>query len=55
MIENMATDLVALMKDESLKNRIRSNVVKTEKEKLLTWQERMEAEVKAVESIVETS
>lgn len=55
MIENMATDLVALMQDESLKNRIRSNVGKTEKEKLWTWQERMEAEVKAVESIVETS
>ena len=51
LIENMATDLVALMQDESLKTRIRRNVEKTEKEKLWTWQERMDAEVKAVEEL----
>jgi len=51
VIENMATDLVALMQDESFKTRIRSNVEKTEEEKLWTWQERMDAEVKAVEDL----
>jgi len=55
LIENMATDLVALMQDESLKNLIKINIEITEHDKLWSWQERMDAEIKAVESIVKES
>ena len=50
--EKMATDLLELINNEQLRERILINIKKTEKEKLWTWQERMEAEVKEVEALL---
>ena len=51
--EKMATDLLELIKNNQLKEQILLNIQKTEKEKLWTWQERMQAEVKEVEALLE--
>jgi len=50
--ENMAEDLFSLQTNEDLKKKIKENIIKTEKDKLWTWQERFNAEVKAVEELL---
>ena len=52
LIVNMSQDFCQLLKDEKLRKSIIEEIVKTEKLKLWTWQERFEAEVKEVESLI---
>lgn len=54
LIENIAEDIYALMHDSSLRKSIINEIKKTEKEKLWTWEERFEAEIKEVEKIIAT-
>ncbi len=54
LFENMANDIYEVINNESLRKRIISNIKKTEKEKLWTWKERFEAEIKEVEKLIAT-
>lgn len=51
LIGNMAVDVKSLLGDVSLKQEILKNVKKTEKEKLWTWEKRLDAEVMEVEKL----
>jgi glycosyltransferase involved in cell wall biosynthesis len=51
LYENMASDMVEVMLNENLRQNILQNIEKTEKEKLWTWEERLNAEIKEVESL----
>lgn len=52
LYENMAKDIYRVLFDYSLRNKIIDNIKKTEKEKLWTWEERMNAEVLEVEKLI---
>lgn len=49
---NIARDLNGLIKDDNLKEKIICNIKKTEREKLWTWEERMNTEVLEVEKLL---
>lgn len=49
----MASDIFNLLRDNSLKNLIIDNIKKTEKEKLWTWNERLNAEIREVEKLLQ--
>ncbi|MBD3789213.1 MAG: glycosyltransferase [Campylobacterales bacterium] len=53
LYENIAKDMEEVMNDSNLKNAILENIRKTEKERLWTWDERMDAEVKEVEKLLD--
>ncbi len=55
MVDSMAADLVSLMHDDQMKSKIRENIEQTATRMLWTWQERMKAEVLAVESLISAS
>jgi glycosyltransferase involved in cell wall biosynthesis len=52
LIDRMAKDMDALINDEDLQEKIIKGIKLLEKEKLWTWQQRFDAEVKEVESLV---
>jgi len=54
MINRMAHDIVDLINNPSLRDRIKENVRITEKEKLWTWNERMQAEFFDIEKLVKS-
>ncbi len=52
MVDRMAHDIVDLIGNPSLRNRIKENIRITEKEKLWTWNERMRAEFSDINKLV---
>ncbi|MCK9392907.1 MAG: hypothetical protein M0Q01_15230 [Syntrophales bacterium] len=48
----MAHDIVDLIGDPSLRDRIKENIRITEREKLWTWNERMQAEFSDIDKLV---
>jgi glycosyltransferase involved in cell wall biosynthesis len=52
LYENMARDIYEVIQNQELQNKILENIKITEKEKLWTWDERMNAEVKEVERLL---
>ena len=52
LIDNMAMDLYELIHSPDLQKNIIENIKKTEKEKLWTWNERLNAEVREVEKLL---
>jgi len=53
MYNKMADDILSLIQDEQMKNRIAENLKTTEKDKLWTWKERLDAEVTEVEKLID--
>ena len=53
-MDRMAQDIVDLLGDESLRNKIKQNIVTTENEKLWTWEERMKVEFLEINKLVAT-
>lgn len=51
-IEQAATDIIGILKDINNYNRIISNIKKTEDEKLWTWKQRLDTEIKSIECIL---
>ena len=51
MVDRMAHDIVELISSPSLRDRIRNNIRITEKEKLWTWKERMQAEFSEINNL----
>lgn len=52
MVNRMAHDIVDLISNPSLRDRIKENIRITEKEKLWTWNERMQAEFSDIDNLV---
>ena len=52
MVDRMAHDIVDLIGDPSLRDRIKENIRITEREKLWTWNERMQAEFSDIDKLV---
>ena len=52
MVDRMAHDIVDLISNPSLRDRIKENIRITEKEKLWTWNERMQAEFSDINKLV---
>jgi glycosyltransferase involved in cell wall biosynthesis len=52
MIDRMAQDIVELINAPSLRDKIKKNIRVTEKEKLWTWGERMQAELSEIDKLV---
>ncbi len=52
LTDNIARDIIEVIRDEDLRNRIISNIKITEKERLWTWDERLNAEIREVERIL---
>jgi len=52
LIDNMAKDISDLLNNNKMKRAILENIKLTEKEKLWTWKERMDAELQEVEKIL---
>jgi glycosyltransferase involved in cell wall biosynthesis len=52
MVDRMARDIVDLISNPSLRDRIKGNIRITEKEKLWTWNERMQAEFTDIDRLV---
>jgi len=53
LYENVAKDVVKLLNDKDLQNKIIQNIKYTEEEKLWTWDERLEAEYQEIYKLVE--
>ena len=53
MVDRMAHDIVDLISNPSLRDRIKKNIRITEREKLWTWKERMQAEFSDINKLVE--
>jgi len=53
LIDNMAKDVLKVINEVSLREKIISNIKRTEKEKLWTWDERLQAEVSEVETLID--
>lgn len=49
--ETIAKEISVVLRNTELKKRLKEGIAKTEREKLWTWQERMQAEVNAVEEL----
>lgn len=54
MVDRMAHDIVDLIGNQSLRDRIKENIRITEKEKLWTWNERMQAEFSDIDKLVKS-
>lgn len=54
MIDRMAHDIVDLINTPSLSDKIKKNIRVTEKEKLWTWDERMQAELSEIDKLVKS-
>lgn len=52
LYQNLAKDIDELLNDKELENKILKNIELTEKEKLWTWEERMNAEVSEVKKLI---
>ncbi len=52
MVDSMAHDIVELIKNPSLRDRIKENIKITERDKLWSWRERMEAEFLEINKLI---
>jgi glycosyltransferase involved in cell wall biosynthesis len=52
LVENISSDVVKLLKDPALEEKIIKKVIQLEKSKVWTWDERLEAEVRETEKLI---